>query len=133
MKIIVVYAIALVAFLGLDALWLGVVATKMYKQYIGHILGPINFTAAGLFYLLYIAGLTYFILHPALLAPKPVWHVALNGALLNALCYATYDLTNQATVLRWPWRLTVIDITWGFVLGGVVCGLTYGIARKVLV
>jgi uncharacterized membrane protein len=131
MKIFATYAIALVSFLSIDAVWLGVIATNMYKKYIGHILGPVNFTAAALFYLLYIAGLTYFILHPALQSPKPVWQVALNGALLSALCYATYDLTNQATVKDWPWRITVIDITWGFILGGAVCAVTYAIVRRI--
>lgn len=129
---ITTYLTSFVIFLAIDAVWLGIIATNMYKKYIGHLMGPVNFTAAGLFYVLYIAGLTYFVTYPALTTGnKTVLAVALQGALLSALCYATYDLTNQATLKNWPWLLTGIDIIWGFLLGGFVCGISFWILQKI--
>ena len=126
------YLTSLLLFLAIDAVWLGVIAKNMYKKYLGHLLADnVNFVAAVIFYLLYLAGLTYFITYPHLQSPTShLKLVTIQGGLLSALCYATYDLTNQATLPNWPTFITVVDIVWGFALGAFVCGMTFVILYK---
>jgi uncharacterized membrane protein len=114
------YGAAAVVFLVLDAIWLGLMASRLYRPAIGHLmaerfaLGP-----AALFYLIYLAGLVHFAVGPALPAARP-WLAALaGGALFGLVAYATYDLTNQATLKDWPWALTLADLAWGAFVSGV--------------
>lgn len=125
MKILFTYAIATAAFFALDMLWLGVIAKNFYREKLGALMAPdVNWTAAIIFYLLYIGGIVYFAIYPAL--KEANWQLALlNGALLGGLCYATYDLTNMATLNKWPWEIVVVDIIWGTVLTGLVSIITY--------
>lgn len=109
----VAYAATAVIFLTLDAIWLGTMAERLYRPAIGHLMrerfaiGP-----AVLFYLIYVAGIVVFAIAPALAERR--WQAALAmGALLGLLAYATYDLTNQATLKNWPWRVTLADLCWG--------------------
>jgi len=112
------YLAAALVFLGLDAVWLSTMADRLYRPAIGHLmaerfaLGP-----AALFYLLYVAGILWFAVAPAVASRRPL--AALGaGALLGLLAYATYDLTNQATLKGWPWHVTLADMAWGaFVTG----------------
>ena len=97
-----VYAVTLVIFFAIDLVWLGVVAKNFYRQHIGHLLSAnVNWAAAVLFYLVYIAGIVVFAVRPAIDAGSAARAVTL-GALLGFLAYATYDLTNQATMRDWP-------------------------------
>jgi len=124
------YCIALPIFFGLDMLWLGVAAKNFYTKQIGWLLAPkVNWAAAILFYLLFLAGLVVFGIAPAI--EKDSWVRALAlGALFGLITYATYDLTNLATLRDWPLALTVVDMTWGTILAGSVSVGTYLIARK---
>ena len=124
-----VYAVSTVAFFAIDMLWLGVVARGFYRRQLGGLLAEqVNWAAAIVFYLLYIAGIVFFVTLPA----------ARTGSLVRALCtgaffglvtYATYDLTNLATLKGWPLGVTVVDIAWGMTLCTVVAAAGYAAAR----
>ena len=114
------YAITLVCFLTLDAIWLGLIAQPFYQAQIGFLLARnTNLPAAGAFYLLYVAGLVFFVVGPALRAGTPPVRATLRGAFFGLVTYATYDLTNLATIDRWPLPLTVVDMAWGTLLGAL--------------
>lgn len=124
------YAIALPVFFAIDMLWLGVVARNFYRAQIGSLLkADVNWAAAILFYLVFIGGIVFFVLAPAL--EKSSWRYALLvGAAFGFITYATYDLTNLATMKDWPLLVTVVDLAWGSVLTGSVSVISYAIARK---
>lgn len=124
------YAIALPVFFAIDMVWLGLVAKNFYAKQIGFLMkSNINWVAALLFYLLFIGGLVVFVIEPALAKEKWV-HAVLLGALFGLITYATYDLTNLATIKDWPLLVTVIDLIWGSVLAASVSVITYLIASK---
>jgi uncharacterized membrane protein len=129
MNVLLYFVVAFVAFLAVDALWLGLVAPKFYKNQIGHLMAvKPNFTAAAIFYLIFIVGLVYFVLLPAL--TNESWVTALsNGALFGLVTYATYDLTNMATLREWPITMVIVDLTWGIVLSTTVSLISYFIIQ----
>jgi uncharacterized membrane protein len=111
--IVVALAVTAVAFLALDAVWLGVVSRGLYQREIGPLLlARPNFGAAAAFYALYIIGLVYFCVMPGL-AEQSALRGMINGALFGVIAYATYDLTNLATLKGWSEMLVFIDIAWG--------------------
>ncbi|HQG55784.1 MAG TPA: DUF2177 family protein [Bacteroidales bacterium] len=124
------YLIALPVFFVIDMIWLVLIARNFYKEQIGFIMKPeINWVAAILFYLLFIAGLVVFVISPAV--EKRTWIHALGyGALFGLVTYATYDLTNLATLKEWPLKVTIIDLIWGALLASSVSVVTYFIAIK---
>jgi uncharacterized membrane protein len=126
------YFIALPVFFAIDIVWLGLVAKNFYRQQIGFLMRPdINWVAAIIFYLLFIAGLVVFVISPAL--EKQSWiRALLTGALFGLVTYATYDLTNLATTKDWPLLVTIVDLVWGSVLAASVSVITYLIAFKLL-
>ena len=112
------YLMALAVFLLLDGLWIGLVAKNFYQAQIGFLLsGSVNWAAAGLFYLLFVAGLVVFVVSPGVRQGSP-GKAALRGALFGLVTYAAYDLTNLATIDRWPVLVTVVDLVWGAALSG---------------
>ncbi len=125
------YAIALPVFFAIDMTWLGLVANNFYKSQIGSLMkSDINWTAAILFYVLFIVGLVIFAISPAV--EKSSWTQAiLLGALFGVISYATYDLTNLATLKNWPIMITIVDMIWGAVLGALVSVITYFVAIKI--
>ena len=125
------YAIALPVFFAIDMVWLGLVAKNFYRDQIGVLMkDDINWTAAIVFYLLFIAGLVVFVIGPAI--ERNSWvHALLFGALFGFISYATYDLTNLATLKDWPLLVTIVDLAWGAVLAASVSTVTYFIARKI--
>ena len=125
------YAIALPVFFAIDMVWLGLVAKGFYAKQIGSLLKPdVNWTAAIIFYLLFIVGLVVFVITPAV--EKHSWvHALLFGALFGLVCYATYDLTNLAVAKDWPLLVTIVDLVWGAVLAASVSTVTYLIASKI--
>lgn len=124
------YFIALPVFFVLDMVWLGLAAKNFYREQLGFLMKTnINWLAAIIFYLLFIAGLVFFVISPAV--EKKSWLNALfMGALFGLLTYSTYDLTNLATLKDWPLLLTVVDIIWGMVLSTSVSLISYFIAIK---
>lgn len=125
------YAIALPVFFAIDMVWLGVLAKNFYRAQIGALLKPdVNWTAAIIFYLIFIAGLVVFVILPAV--EKRSWmHALFFGAFFGFVCYATYDLTNLAVAKDWPVLVTIVDLAWGAVLAASVSTVTYLIARKI--
>lgn len=119
------YAIALPVFFVIDMIWLGVIAKNFYSSQIGFLLkSEVNWTAAIIFYLIFIAGLVVFVISPAV--EKSSWtHALLFGALFGFVCYATYDLTNLAVAKDWPLLVTIVDLAWGAVLAATVSTVTY--------
>ena len=125
------YPIALPVFFALDMVWLGLVAKNFYRDQIGVLMkDDINWMAAIAFYLLFIAGLVLFVIGPAI--ERNSWvHALVFGALFGFISYATYDLTNLATLKDWPLLVTIVDLAWGAVLAASVSTATYFIARKI--
>lgn len=124
------YIIALPLFLIIDMIWLGFIAKNFYAKHIGFIMtDQVNWVAAIIFYLLFIVGLVLFVINPALLK-ESVTHALLLGALFGLITYATYDLTNLATLKDWPLIVTIVDLVWGAFIGGSVSALTYLIVTK---
>ncbi len=125
------YFIALPVFFAIDMFWLGVISKNFYKQQIGFLMtNNVNWTAAIIFYLLFIFGLVVFVISPALVKSS-IQYAMVFGALFGLITYATYDLTNLATIKDWPLTITVVDMIWGSVLASSVSTLTYYIANKI--
>lgn len=124
------YGIGFLFFLMIDGMWLGLVAKNFYSKYLGYIMAPNpNWTAAGVFYLLYMAGLVYLVILPAVTNGN--WRDALiKGAVFGLVSYATYDLTNLATINKWPVIVTIVDMIWGTVLTGAISYLTFIMAKR---
>ena len=125
------YAIALPVFFAIDIVWIGVVAKDFYLGQIGALMkSNVNWVAAIIFYLIFIAGLVVFVIMPAV--EKGSWtHAVIFGALFGLVCYATYDLTNLALAKDWPLLVTVVDLAWGAGLAASVSVITYFIANKI--
>ncbi len=126
------YLIALPIFLGIDFAWLTLIAKNFYAKQIGYLMAKNpNLLAAIIFYLIFIAGLVFFVITPAL--EKKTWlNALLAGAFFGLVTYATYDLTNLATVKNWPIIVTVVDLIWGTAVAAIVSVATYFIASKVV-
>ena len=130
MKQVYLYLLTLPVFFGIDMLWIGVLAKGFYRNNLGHLLRPdINWAAALIFYLLYIVGILIFATLPAL-EKHSLRQAVIMGALFGFFAYATYDLSNLATLKDWPVNVVFVDILWGMVLTGTVSGIGYWISGK---
>jgi uncharacterized membrane protein len=125
------YFIALPVFFVIDMVWLVLVAKNFYQKQIGFLMKPeVNWLAAIIFYLLFIAGLVTFVISPAV--EKQSWvHALIFGSLFGLITYATYDLTNLATLKDWPLVVTIVDLIWGTVLAASISVITYFLANKI--
>lgn len=123
------FMVSCIVFFAVDILWLAFVAKKIYQKHIGFIMADkVNVVAAMIFYIIFIAGLLYFVINPAI--TKESFKVAvLSGMFFGFITYSTYDLTNLATLKNWPLTITIIDITWGTLLCGLVSGISYLILK----
>ena len=109
--IVAAIAVALV-FGALDAVWLSWAGPNFYRPKLGDLLADsFRMAPALVFYAAYVAAVVWFAVRPGL--ANGIASAALNGALLGAICYATYDLTNQATLRNWSTTVTIADIVWG--------------------
>ena len=128
-NIYILYTLSLCAFLILDGIWLGFIAPELYQKYIGHLLTETPYWPAAIaFYLLFIGGIMYFATLPALQL-RSGREALKRGALFGLMTYATYDLTNMATLPNWPLAITVIDLIWGSFLSGSVAYIGYNVTR----
>jgi uncharacterized membrane protein len=101
-------------------LWLGIIAKNIYQKYLGSFLSDrVNWTAAFIFYFIYVLGISIFAIYPAV-NKSSVYHAVLMGALCGFFTYTTSDLTNLATLKDWPLPIVFIDIIWGSVLSTIV-------------
>ena len=123
------YLLTIPVFFAIDLLWLGVIAKGLYQKNLAHLLSPdVNWPAAFAFYFIYIAGIIIFAVRPALV-DQSLLKAVLWGALFGFFTYATYDLTNLATLKDWPIKIVFIDIAWGVVLCSLVAATSYQIGR----
>lgn len=129
MQYIVAYLVAALAFGAMDAVWLNTMFTRLYKPEIGELLGDLRWAPALIFYLLYLIGMQIFAVTPALKSGQ--WTTALiYGALLGFFCYATYDLTNHATMKVWSIKVTILDIVWGTVATGTASTIAAAVTLR---
>jgi uncharacterized membrane protein len=129
MQYVVAYGASAAVFLGLDLVWLGVIAKGFYARALGDLLrdSP-SLTVAALFYVLYVGGIVLFAIGPALHSQS--WRTALVlGVLLGLMAYGTYDMTNLATLRRWPLELALVDLSWGSLLTGLAAAAGYAVVR----
>jgi uncharacterized membrane protein len=123
------YFAALITFFLIDMVWLNFVARALYRKYLGFIMAPSpNWVAAIIFYLLFILGILVFVVIPGL-KENSLTTTLLRAALFGLITYATYDLTNLATIKDWPLMVTVVDIAWGTVLSVIVSLVSFLIGR----
>jgi uncharacterized membrane protein len=130
MKNVIQFLIAFAVFLAVDLVWLGLIAKNLYSKYLGFIMtDKVNWIAALLFYVLFIIGLLVFVIQPALIE-KNLATLVLRAALFGLVTYATYDLTNLATLKDWPIQITIIDLIWGTSLSTIVSVVSYFIIQQ---
>ena len=123
------YLLTVPVFFVIDLIWLGVVAKGFYQKNLGFILSPsVKWSAAVIFYLIYIAGILAFAVRPAL-EKDSLFTAVLWGGFFGFFTYATYDLTNLATLKDWPLAVVVVDILWGVVLCIVVAMASFAIGK----
>lgn len=113
LKYLAAYGSSAVAMLALDVVWLTIMGDKLYRPVLGDWMRTkVDFVAAGAFYFIFLFGVTFLAVVPAL--NEQSWsRAAVNGAVFGFVAYATYDLTNQATLTRWSLHITLADMAWG--------------------
>ncbi len=125
------FIITLIVFAIIDAFWIIFVVKNMYSNHFSELMATkLKIVPAILFYLIYIFGIVYFVVAPNI-DSESVLKVMISGALFGLVCYATYDLTSQATFAHWPTIITVSDILWGIVLTASVSTVTYYIYNAI--
>lgn len=125
MNFVKMYVIALIVFIAIDAIWLGLIAKNLYQKEIGHLMSDsVNYIAALIFYLLFLVGLVYFVINPAII-DRNITKLIISGILFGIITYSTYDLTNLATLKDWPIKVTIIDLIWGSFVSTATSLATY--------
>lgn len=128
-RMLALYAISLVVFLGIDFVWLTSMGERFYRPNLGRLMAEkANLPVALVFYLLYVVGVLVLVVMPAVDKGSLVQAI-LGGALLGAVAYGTYDFTNLATIEGWPVIVTVVDVIWGTTLTAVIAAVGYTAAR----
>ena len=129
MNFLFTYLSVATTFVAMDMIWLRTMAERLYRPVLGDLLRPQpNLTAAALFYALYPLGLIFFAVLPA--HGEGNARAFTSGLMFGCFTYATYDLTNQATLRNWSTTLSVADICWGSVLAGVSAWVGYFVAQR---
>lgn len=124
-KWIVVFLVTFIIFMVIDVMWLGLFAKKFYRKHLGFIMSDkFNMPVAVLFYVVFIIGLLFFVVGPAI-KTQSFAYALLAGILFGLITYGTYDLTNMATLKDWPKTITIIDLIWGSSLCGIVSLVSY--------
>lgn len=130
MKYLKLYLVSLAAFFAIDMLWLGLAARSFYQQQIGFLMAPRpNWIVAVIFYLLFVVGLLVFVVLPGLGA-NSLKTTLERAALYGLITYATYDLTNLATLEDWPALLSMVDMLWGTVLSVLVSSISFIVGKR---
>lgn len=126
------YVMTALVFLAIDYVWLAKVAKRFYFERLGDLLrAKPNFRAAGAFYAVYVIGIVIFAVAPALHAGSP-WIALIYGGLFGFFAYATYDMTNYATLKNWSLTVSMVDTAWGTALTGTSALLGYLATRLIL-
>lgn len=128
-KLIALYGITTLVFFAIDFVWLSTATSRIYQPYLGDLLSPKpNLPVAAAFYLFYVVGILALAVIPGLKEGALIGALW-RGALFGLLAYATYDLTNLATIQGWPWQVSVIDMIWGTALNTVVAAAGFFAGR----
>ena len=123
------YFVSLVVFFAVDMVWLGLVARSFYKKYLGYLMAPtVKWFPAIIFYLLFIVGILVFVVLPGV-KENSLQSTILKALLFGLITYATYDLTNLATINQWPLAVTLVDLIWGMVLSTIVSVAGFYLAK----
>ncbi len=123
------YLLTFIAFLAIDAVWLGLVAKDFYAKHLGYImLEQPKLIAALIFYLIFVVAILVLIVVPTL--QSPLWKTLVMAALFGFASYATYDLTNLATVKDWPLIVTIVDLIWGTSIATITAFIARQIAQR---
>ena len=131
-KLVQLYVVTAIFFFAIDILWLGVIAKNFYNRHLGRFFRErVNWTAASIFYSLYILGIMIFAILPGI-SGASLGRAVILGVLYGLFTYATYDLTNLATLKDWPVKIVVVDILWGMVLCGLVSAGGFLVATRFL-
>lgn len=131
-KYVVAYLVTLIVMVLIDAVWLSTMADLLYRPAIGDMLAPdFRLAPAVIFYLIYPAGLVFLAVRPAF-NQGSLQVAILSGAVMGFTAYATYDLTNQATLIRWSTALTIADLCWGTFLSAIASGAGYRATVRLL-
>jgi uncharacterized membrane protein len=131
-QLLKLYLLTTPIFFAIDLLWLGIVAKGLYQKHLGNFLSEkVNWVAAIIFYLIFISGIIIFVVQPAV-EKDSVFRAMILGVLFGFFTYATYDLTNLATLKGWPMAIVFIDIVWGMVLTGTVSTVSFLIAKRLI-
>ncbi len=128
---VIIYFVSLASFLAIDLTWLGLIANKFYQSHLGGLMSkkPI-WSVAFIFYAVFIVGLLYFVVLPSL-ADNSFTKLLSRAAMFGFITYATYDLTNLATLKNWPRNLSIVDMIWGVVLSTLVSIIAFEVAKKI--
>ncbi len=123
------FFITFFVFLVIDMIWLAFIAKPFYAKHLGYLMAPkANLAAALIFYALFVLGILHFVLYPALAVEN--WTQALfSGLFFGLVTYATYDLTNLATIRDWPLLVTAVDLLWGSFVSGATATAGYFLIR----
>jgi uncharacterized membrane protein len=128
-KLAVLYLICVAVFFAVDLVWLSTATSRIYKPMLGDLLAEQpKLGVAGVFYLLYVVGIVALAVIPGLREGNVVGALW-RGALFGLLAYATYDLTNLATIRNWPWQISAIDLVWGTTVNSIVAVAGYFAGR----
>jgi uncharacterized membrane protein len=132
MSTIVLFLVTLPVLLVVDIIWIGVIASRFYRDQLGSLFAPsVNWPAAIAFYLIYAAAIVFFVLMPSL-ARQSLLYAVLVGGFLGLVAYATYDLTNLVVIKDWPFLMSIVDMVWGAFMTAMVSGAVYLIATSFL-
>ncbi len=130
LKYFKLYLVLLATFFAIDMLWLGLVARSFYQQYLGFLMTPNpNWFVAAIFYLLFIVGILFFVVIPGLESGS-LKATIIRAALFGLITYATYDLTNLATIQGWPVLVTIVDLLWGTFLSISISSVGYFFGKR---
>ncbi len=129
---LIAYFATLIPMIAFDAAWLGAMAKRFYAPRLGNLMAATpSLLPAGIFYLVYAGGIICFVVLPGIVGEWSLGKLFLWGAFFGSVAYATYDLTNQATLRNWPLALTIVDLVWGALLTGSVSVIAALITRSV--
>jgi len=124
------YIVSLIVFMLIDFIWLGLIAKNFYQEHVGFLMrSKVNWVAAVVFYLLFVFGLVFFVIEPSI-EQQSLLTLLFRGALFGLITYATYDLTNLATLKNWSLIVTIVDLIWGMVVSVSVSLITYLMALR---
>jgi uncharacterized membrane protein len=130
---LVAFASTFVIFVVIDFIWLGSMANVLYRPALGDMLAPdFRLAPAVFFYFIFVGALCFFAVWPALAPGRGITTALLYGGIFGFAAYATYDLTNQATLRNWSTLLTVVDLAWGSALSATAAAGGYWITRAVV-